>query len=186
MGDVEGHGVKAAFVTGILKATIYSEYVRIAMGRDFSPGALLSWLNDRMNFEFRSTSSMIITFFAGVLDLKTSSLRYANAGHNHPFIVRGGRSLELPISGSAIGFANSVSYAEQKVDLLPKDVIVLFTDGLVEVACAGDCPPLKLGPILDKAEYGSEYHRRILEMSLAEAGAEDFTDDVTIVTARIL
>jgi len=186
IGDVEGHGVKAAFVTGILKATIYSEYVRIAMGREFSPGAFLSWLNERMNFEFHGSSSMIITFFAGVLDLKTSSLRYANAGHNHPFIVREGQSLELPISGSAIGFAASVSYAEQKVDLLSKDVIVLFTDGLVEAACTGDSAPLKLGPILDKTEYGSEYHRRILEMSLAEAQAEDFTDDVTIVTARML
>ena len=51
--DVEGHGVKAAIVTGMLKATIYSEFVRGMIGKQFSPGAFLGWLNSRMNFEFR-------------------------------------------------------------------------------------------------------------------------------------
>jgi len=92
IGDVEGHGVKAAIVTGMLKATIYSEFVRGMIGKQFSPGAFLGWLNSRMNFEFRSASSMIITFFAGVMDVKASRFVYANAGHCHPFVVRGGRA----------------------------------------------------------------------------------------------
>jgi sigma-B regulation protein RsbU (phosphoserine phosphatase) len=186
IGDVAGHGVKAAFVTGILKAIIYPEYVRAVIGRDFSPGAFLGWLNERMNFEFRSVSSMIITFFAGVLDLRTSVFRYANAGHNHPYIVKEGKPVELPVSGSAIGFTNEVSYSEQTVEVASGDVISLFTDGLIEIACAEESSPIKLGPILDTIEYGNEYHRRILEAALAESGSKDFTDDVTIVTARIL
>jgi sigma-B regulation protein RsbU (phosphoserine phosphatase) len=186
IGDVEGHGVKAAFVTGILKAIIYSEYVRAVIGRDFSPAAFLGWLNDRMNFEFRSTSSMIITFFAGVLDLKASLFRYANAGHNHPFIVKGKKSIELPVSGSAIGFANSISYTEQSVDVASGDLICLYTDGLVETACTEERSPLELGHILEKAEYGSDYHALVFETALAESGSKDFIDDVTIVTARIL
>jgi len=186
IGDVAGHGVKAAFVTGILKAIIYPEYVRAAIGKDFSPGAFLGWLNDRMNYEFRSTSSMIITFFAAVLDLRTQALRYANAGHNHPFIVEAGKAAELPVSGSAIGFANSIAYAEQSVDLVSGDVVMLYTDGLVEAAGAKGAPPLQLGPILEKVDYGGEYHRRILEAALAESRAKDFADDVTIVTAKLL
>jgi phosphoserine phosphatase RsbU/P len=186
IGDVEGHGVKAAFVTGILKATIYSEYVRTVMGRDFSPAAFLGWLNDRMNFEFRSTSSMIITFFAGVLDLKASTLKYANAGHNHPFIVKAGKGMELPVAGSAIGFANSIAYADQTVKVSSGDILNLYTDGLVESACVEEGCTVKLGPILEKVEYGAEYHRRILDSVLAETGTKDFTDDVTIVTARVV
>ena len=186
IGDVEGHGVRAAFVTGMLKALIYPEYVRSLIGKDFSPGAFLGWLNDRMCFEFRSASSMIISFFAGVLDMKRQAFRYANAGHNHPFIVRASRSRELPVAGSAIGFANSISYAEQTVEVTSGDLLALYTDGLVEAGCTGDCSPLKLGPILDRVEYGSEYHRRILEAALAATDSQDFNDDVTIVTARIL
>ncbi len=186
IGDVEGHGVKAAFVTGILKATIYSEYVRAANGKPFSPGAFLSWLNDRMNFEFRSSTSMIITFFAGVIDLKNARFIYANAGHNHPFIVRGRKSVELPVSGSAIGFADKISYPEQSVNILPGDVIALFTDGLVESGEASEFAPLALGPVLDSIEYGADYHRRILEASLAGTKSKAFADDVTILTCKVL
>jgi sigma-B regulation protein RsbU (phosphoserine phosphatase) len=186
VGDVEGHGAKAAIVTGILKAVILQEYVRAASGRNFSPSAFLGWLNGRMNFEFRSASSLIITFFAGVLDLKTATFRYSNAGHNHPFLLRAGKAIDLPVSGSAIGFANSIVYTEQTVEVRSGDVLTFYTDGLVEIDCNEGRTPLKLGPILERIESGSERHRRLLEAALAESGSSDFTDDVTIVTARIL
>jgi sigma-B regulation protein RsbU (phosphoserine phosphatase) len=75
IGDVAGHGVRAAIVTAILKAVIYPEYVRNAIGRDFSPAAFLEWLNERMNFELRSASDLVITFFAGVLDVSSATFR---------------------------------------------------------------------------------------------------------------
>ncbi len=185
VGDVEGHGVKAAFVTGILKATIFPEFVRAFIGKPFSPGAFLSWLNDRMNFEFRSSSSMIISFFAGVIDLRSGTLAYANAGHNHPFLVRGAKAAELPVSGSAIGFADKIAFAEQAVRLLQGDVLMFYTDGLVEAGSATEFSPLRLDPLLASTAYGPDYHRRILESALAASGAEDFKDDVTLVTARL-
>jgi len=185
IGDVAGHGVKAAFVTGILKAVIYPEYVRATIGRDFSPSDFLGWLNGRMNFELKSARSMIITFFAGVLDRRAAVFRYANAGHSHPFIVSRGAATELPASGPAFGFSKSADYSEQAVAVLPGDVIDLYTDGLVELHCADGCPPILLGPILDRVEYGDEYHRRIIDAALEESGQKDFTDDVTIVTAKV-
>ena len=186
IGDVAGHGVKAAFVTGILKAVIYPEYIRTVVGKDFSPGAFLSWLNERMSFEFRSTSSMIITFFAGVLDLKAMIFKYANAGHNHPFLIRNGIPLELPVSGSGIGFASSVSYSEQRLSVLSNDLLLLYTDGLVEVDCASGKPQVKLDAILESLQYGNDYHRRLMEESLSAAAAHEFTDDVTLVSSRLL
>lgn len=138
-----------------------------------------------MNFELRASSSLIITFFAGVLDLKGKYLRYANAGQDHPFIVRGTGVLELPVSGSGLGFANSVAYAEQSVALVPGDVLTLYTDGLVELGAKDGKPPVKAAALFGRVEYSSDYHRRLLEAALAEAGASDFDDDVTLVTARI-
>jgi sigma-B regulation protein RsbU (phosphoserine phosphatase) len=139
-----------------------------------------------MNFEFRSISSMMLTFFAGVLDLKSSSFHYANAGHNHPFILRSGKSIELPVSGPAIGFTNSITYTEQPMEVIPGDVIALFTDGLVETAYTEDKALVRFGSILERIEYGDEYHRRLIKAALAETGSKDFTDDVTIVTAKVL
>jgi sigma-B regulation protein RsbU (phosphoserine phosphatase) len=186
IGDVEGHGAKGAFVTGILKATIYSEYVRAAAGKNFSPGAFLGWLNERMNFEFRSASSLIITFFAGVLDIKAGSFLYSSAGHNHPYLLQEGSMTELPVSGSALGFARAVSYTERRVELSPGDSLLLFTDGLVEIDCAAGREPLRLGPLLEGMDRQTDFHRKLLEAALREAAAPDFTDDVTLLTARIL
>jgi phosphoserine phosphatase RsbU/P len=186
IGDVAGHGVKAAFVTGILKAIIYPEYIRGIIGKEFSPGAFLSWLNDRMNFEFRSTSNMLITFFAGVLDVKKMILNYANAGHDHPFIIRGGKPIELPVSGTSLGFVQSISYAEQVVRVFPGDQLLLYTDGLVEINCQAEKEPIKLQPLLSRVEPGDDYHRRLIAAALEGASAKSFDDDVTILTARIL
>jgi len=186
LGDVAGHGVKAAFITGILKAIIFPEYVRNQIGQKFSPGGFMSWLNDRMNFELRQTSDLLVTFFAGVIDRSTMTFSYANAGQGHPFIVSKGIPKELPVSGSALGFARSSMYPEMSELLSGGDVIVTYTDGLVEAgASKNGNPVLSLGGILAEVPYGADYHKRILERALELSGAEDFDDDVTIVTAKL-
>jgi sigma-B regulation protein RsbU (phosphoserine phosphatase) len=186
LGDVAGHGVKAAFVTGILKAVIYPEYVRATIGKEFYPGAFLGWLNERMNFELRSASGLIVTFFAGVLDLKAGTLRYANAGQDHPFILREGKAIELLVSGSALGFANSVSYTEQTVNVSSGDIVTLYTDGLMEPGGAEGRAHIKASVLFGRVEYSPDYHRRLMEAALEEAKKADFDDDVTLVTARVL
>ncbi len=75
---VAGHGVRAAFITGILKAIIYSDYVRNYVRTAFSPAAFLSWLNERMNFELRKTSGLLISFLAGVIDRRGMTFTYAD------------------------------------------------------------------------------------------------------------
>ena len=103
-----------------------------------------------------------------------------------PIGPQGRGFMELPVAGSAIGFANSIAYADQTVKVSSGDILNLYTDGLVESACVEEGCTVKLGPILEKVEYGAEYHRRILDSVLAETGTKDFTDDVTIVTARVV
>lgn len=186
IGDVAGHGVRAALVTGILKAVIYPEYLRTAVGKEFSPGAFLSWLNERMNFELRSAAGLIVTFFAGLLDMREGTLRYANAGQTHPVILRRGKAMELPVSGSGLGFAASVAYAEQSVAVKSEDVINLYTDGLVEIGSTDGRAPIKAAGLFERVEYSPDYHRRLMEAALSESGRPNFDDDVTLVTARLL
>ncbi len=187
IGDVAGHGVKAAFVTGILKAVIFPEYIRNTLGKAFSPADFLNWLNERMNFELRQTSNLIISFFAGILDRAAMTFTYANAGQDHPFIVSGGIPRELPVSGSALGFAQSVMHAEKLEYLNPGDVIIIFTDGLVESgAKQGGKAIVSMKEILEQTAYGPEYHKRILEAALTKACSDNFEDDVTILTATLV
>jgi phosphoserine phosphatase RsbU/P len=187
IGDVAGHGVKAAFVTGILKAVIYPEYVATSGGKSFSPAAFLSWLNTRMNFELRKNAGLIITFFAGLIDLQSGTFIYANAGQTHPFLIEGGKPRELPASGSGLGFAVSVSYIDRVENIGPGDVLVAFTDGLVELRGPdGACRELSAAEILASTPYGDDFHKRLFEAALAAGEKSDFDDDVTILSARLL
>lgn len=185
IGDVAGHGVRAAFVTGILKAIIYSEYVRPTIGKKFSPGDFLGWLNDRMNFELRSATGLIITFFAGVLDKKAKSLLYANAGQTHPFVVGTGGAVELAAPGFGIGFADSADYPERRAELTEGDVLTLYTDGLVEPGASGGAAPIDPHMLFAGVEFGPDYHSRLMAAALAESGSEGFDDDVTLVSALV-
>jgi phosphoserine phosphatase RsbU/P len=186
VGDVEGHGVKAAFVTGILKAVIYPEYLRSFYGKAVSPGELLGWLNERMNFEMRNSAGLQITFFAGLLDLKEGLFRYANAGHKKPFSVRDGIARELPVQGPVIGINRVVHYVEQVVGIKENDTIFIYTGGLVELRTPnGNAEDLDLASLLAKTPYSSDFHKKILEGALAMSGVAEFMDDVTILSARV-
>lgn len=185
VGDVEGHGVKAAFVTGILKAIIYPEYISGRIRKAFSPGDFLDWLDERMSPELKR-GDMAITFFAGVIDLRAYIFLYANADHCHPFIIHDDKPSELLVTGSAIGSGEHKKHTERSVRIGKGDIIDIFTDGLVEAARSQGTPPVKLENVLNRIKYGDDYHRNILEAALAVAGSKDFADAVTILTARIL
>ncbi|MFH2115190.1 MAG: SpoIIE family protein phosphatase [Spirochaetota bacterium] len=187
LGDVSGHGVKAAFITGILKAVIYPEYIRTVGTRAFSPGAFLGWLNERMNFELRQTSDLLISFFAGVLDRQAMTLTYANAGQDHPFIISGGIPRELHISGSVLGVAKTVNYAEQTERLKVGDMLFAYTDGLVEAGSSTNgARDSGIAGILAALPISQGYHKAVLEAALAISGVAGFEDDVTILTARLI
>jgi sigma-B regulation protein RsbU (phosphoserine phosphatase) len=186
LGDVAGHGVRAAFITAILKAVIYPEYIRHARVSEFSPAAFLSWLNDRMNFELRKTSQLLISFFAGLLEMRKGSLKYANAGQCHPCIRRANTILELPVSGSAIGFANSVQYMEQEARIVSGDLLTCYTDGLVELGAGPEQETIKAQDLFSSVPWTADYHRNLLSRAKELGRGKAFTDDVTILTARFL
>ncbi|MGO8694440.1 MAG: PP2C family protein-serine/threonine phosphatase [Rectinemataceae bacterium] len=186
VGDVAGHGVKAAFVTLMLKAIIYPEYVQLAPAKSFSPAAFLGWLNQRINFELRQTSDLIVTFVAGLLDRQAMTLTYANAGHNHPVLITDDGPRELPVSGSGLGFAGSVTYIDKTENVSGGDIILFYSDGLVEAgAKEKNGSSISIKDILAATPYGAEYHKRLLEAALERSGVPDFEDDVTILSARI-
>ncbi len=186
IGDVGGSGVRAAFITGILKSIIFSEYIRTSMSKDFSPGEFLSWLNNRMNFELRQTSGISITFFAGVLDVRARGLKYANAGQTHPFVLRGSAATELLVSGKGFGFSNSTMFPEQYVSLQPFDILTLYTDGLIAFDDGNKQQAIKPAELFGQVPYSPDYHRRLMQKSAELAGVPDMTDHLTILTAKLL
>jgi sigma-B regulation protein RsbU (phosphoserine phosphatase) len=84
-----------------------------------------------------SLADRYATLFYGVFDEDARALQYVNAGHNSPIIVRGGRLLHrLDEGGPPVGLFSETVYQTGVVQLKPGDLIVAYTDGVVETADA--------------------------------------------------
>jgi sigma-B regulation protein RsbU (phosphoserine phosphatase) len=140
LADIAGKGVAAALIMAVVQASL-----RIVAAEE---GTSLPELAAKMNgFLHRSTgSNSYATFFYAQLDERSRQLRYVNAGHNPPYLLRPAASgaqppgtaaaqpeiRELSIGGTVLGLFPQMSYEEATVDLQSGDVLVAFTDGVTE------------------------------------------------------
>jgi serine phosphatase RsbU (regulator of sigma subunit)/ketosteroid isomerase-like protein len=127
VGDATGKGVPAALVMsttcGMLQAV--SEALD-----SFSPGEVLAQVNETL--VDRIPSNMFVTCFYGVLDPKSATFTYANAGHDLPYLWHGGCAEELRARGMPLGLMPEMSYEQKEMILEPTDSALLYSDGLVE------------------------------------------------------
>jgi sigma-B regulation protein RsbU (phosphoserine phosphatase) len=190
LADVAGKGVAAALIMSVVQASL-----RIIAGEDISLAAVAAKMN---RFLYKSTrSNGYATFFYACVDTGSAEsrrqLRYVNAGHNPPFLLRrtaAGTVEELPAGGTVIGLFPQMSYAEAAIDLTPGDVLMAFTDGVPEAQNPAE------------EEFGEERVRQLLvrfadrdvESLAAEIAAElkawiagaDQYDDLTFILLKVL
>ncbi|MGW2051476.1 SpoIIE family protein phosphatase [Streptomyces sp. NPDC001858] len=124
VGDVMGNGIDAAATMGRLR-TATCAYADL----DLDPGAVLQHL-DKITCDLEH---YIVTCLYAVYDPHTGQCRIANAGHMPPALARPGRApslLELP-PGAPLG-VGGVAFETTTTEFAPGDLLVLYTDGLVE------------------------------------------------------
>ncbi len=133
--DVTGHGVRAALVTAMIRAL--AEELK-PLARD--PGNFLRKLNYDLCSILKNTGSpMLTTAFYAVADCRTGALRFANAGHPKPLIIRRAQNQIEPLANAsgrgqpALGLFEDPTYQTTETILHPGDFLMLFTDGLYEV-----------------------------------------------------
>jgi len=106
--------------------------VRATVQSVVSPAEVLARVNDALVPD--AQQGMFITLVYAILDRKTGELRYANAGHNPPLLLRN-RSLSLEHlekSGMALGVLDGSQIDERVVQIEPGDYLVFYTDGVTE------------------------------------------------------
>ena len=138
--DVMGHGVRAALVTAMLRG-LAEELLTAAA----EPEKFLTEINHRLLAVLTQTRSpMFASAFYAVIDLARGELRYSNAGHPNPLLVRRSAGLVEPLEcprcrpGPALGVFEESMYPLCRKALARHDLIMLFTDGIYEVEGAAD------------------------------------------------
>jgi serine phosphatase RsbU (regulator of sigma subunit) len=190
IGDVTGHGVPSAMITAAAKAAC--DVVRTTEGEKLTVTRLLEVMN-RAIFE-SAKRKFVMTCFASILDPRRRTITYANAGHNFPYLFRpgaaDGNDFQVLMSrGNRLGDLEESTYQEKTHPLQTGDVLVWYTDGIVE--CEND----------RGEEYGEKRFRAAIRRasdldpvsmreSVVSAAGQFFgdrprKDDITMVFARI-
>ena len=138
IADVSGHGTPAAVMMAILHSIAHA-----VPGQSQSPAEMLNFVNERLASTYTADRGTFVTAFYGVYDPVTRTLTYANAGHNPPRLRRCiGDSLE-PLDrrrGLPLGILDEQRYADETVQLGPRDLVLLYTDGIPEAWSAAIGP----------------------------------------------
>jgi len=95
-----------------------------------SPGEVLAQVNETLLA--RIPTNMFVTCFYGVLDPHSGTLRYANAGHDPPYVRRRGDCEELRARGMPLGLMPQMSYEEMGTVVEVGEAALFYSDGLVE------------------------------------------------------
>jgi predicted ester cyclase len=125
VGDATGKGVSAALVMPSTRSML-----RALARASNSPRKVLEQVNDLLVTDI--PPNMFVTCFYAILDPKSASLRYANAGHDLPYLWRGGDADELRATGMPLGLMFGMSYEEKEIELDVGEGVFFYSDGLVE------------------------------------------------------
>jgi serine phosphatase RsbU (regulator of sigma subunit) len=127
VGDATGKGMPAALVMGTTRGML-----RAVVQSLESPGEVLARVNEALVADI--PPNMFVTCLYAILDPAEGRLRYANAGHELPYLRRyyGEGAHELRAAGMPLGLMPEMSYEEKEDALGEGDSVLFYGDGLVE------------------------------------------------------
>ena len=188
IGDVSGKGVPASLVMAVTM-TLFKAYAR----PERDPAAVAAKVNDKL--AAGNDSGLFVTAFCAVLDVRTGEVRYANAGHNPPLVLRDGGTAAavqyLPRGGGLVlGAMPDYPYRTGALTLAPGDSLVLYTDGVTEAMDTADAlfgEERLLRACRGERHRGPKYVVDSLFGAVRTfAGSAPQSDDITILAVRYL
>lgn len=127
IGDVSGKGVPASLFMAVTRTLL-----RSVAPNQKSPAVIVNILNKSLSTD--NESNMFVTFFLGILNVDTGEMKYTNAGHNPPLLVKPdgnteyfGLTTEIPV-----GLFENYEYGEKICTISTNDKLFLYTDGVTE------------------------------------------------------
>ena len=185
IGDVSGKGIAAAMVMANTQSVLRA----VAQRGGSTPEQVLAEANEVL-YAYMPPTNMFVTCFYAILDPEKGCLRYANAGHDLPYLRHHGEGVsELRVRGMPLGLMPGMDYEEKETALKEGDSIVFYSDGLVEAHDPrGEMFGFpRLGKLISvhSAGKGKEMLDSLLEELYTFTGPNwEQEDDITLLTLR--
>jgi sigma-B regulation protein RsbU (phosphoserine phosphatase) len=182
VADATGHGIAASLATLFLKAE-YETRKRVTS----APADLVRELNDVMTTRY---SALDLRFTALCLDFHPVSrrVRFTSAAHPGPVVLRAGGADFLEGDGTYVGLAPNATFSTHELELEAGDVVLAFSDGLVDVlGSRGGSARSILADAADAIRKTPAHASSILVALLAGSVGEGraLIDDVTAVALAV-
>jgi sigma-B regulation protein RsbU (phosphoserine phosphatase) len=188
IGDVAGKGISAALLMATIQSTMRTQLSALNgnAALPLSTSRMVATLNRQL---YATTApEKYATFYFAMYEETNHSLRYTNAGHLSPMLVSGGAIQMLGSTGTVVGAFPIARYEEKTVPLEHGDILVAYTDGVVEPENAygemfGEDRLQDMLLKFAKAD-SSELIARVMEAVDQWTGGGELQDDMTMVVAR--
>jgi phosphoserine phosphatase RsbU/P len=186
IADVSGKGIPAALFMALSRIVVRVN----AVWYGSRPAQAIRDANTIIAHDTKS--GMFVTLFYGYLDSSTRTLTYVNAGHNPPIHFRAAdRTLsELSATGIAVGVLPDSQYTQAGVQLVPGDILVLYTDGITEAENAGlemfGLERLQTTILASHGLSAQDICQKILDAVRSFTGDHPQSDDITLMVIRSL
>jgi sigma-B regulation protein RsbU (phosphoserine phosphatase) len=125
LGDVVGKGVAASLLMSSVRASLRAYAQDVYDIDEIIARVNIALTRDTLDNEFA-------TLFYGVIDPATRRITYCNAGHEPPLLLRGDKLIKLEAGGMIVGIDSTQEYDKGMIDLMPGDMLLIYSDGLSE------------------------------------------------------
>ena len=192
VGDICGKGISAALLMTNLQATLRSNVINLEEQELANGQKPASVLVERLNSQIcgYTAENRFASFFYAVYDDVGQSLTYCNAGHNPPLFFSGRNVRKLMVGGTILGVFEDATFEQETLTMLPGDLLVAYTDGIVECTNEygeefGEDRLIQL--VSDNRDLPADRIKdAIVRQVLSWAYAEERDDDMTLVIAKIV
>jgi len=183
LGDVAGKGLPASLLMANLQATLRGQ-ARF----NEQPEVCVTWSNRLLHQ--CTDPEKFTTLFYGVLDPAAHELRFCNAGHERPLLLRAGADVPetLANGGMVLGILEDFPYTAGSVRLGPGDLLVIYSDGVTDATDSAERPfgvERLVGIMRDnRGQAAAALLNAVVAAVQAHARGTAQADDITLVAVR--
>jgi len=192
LGDICGKGISAALLMTNLQATLRSNVMNYWGSSNLNGDRAVAELVERVNAQIYSYTSAnkFATFFYALYNDTLQTLTYCNAGHNPPLYFNNGSVQRLMSGGTVVGIFADSKYVQETLRLKDNDLLVAYTDGIVESVneYGEEFGEQRLIELVQESRHltAASIKDAIVERVLSWSFAEERDDDMTLIIAKIV